>query len=88
MFPDNCSSLLLVGGSDSQGNTINDVLLYDATANSWKKVDALSRNGANVSIATISNHAIIVIGECTNSRAKDTCKSSVMELGYMDESPM
>lgn len=82
---------LLVGGSDSQGNTVSDILLYDAAAKSWNKVDALSRSRANVAIATISSRAIIVIGGCTDSRTKDTCKSSavnIVELGYMDEPTM
>ena len=82
---------LLVGGSDSQGKTVSDILLYDAATKSWKKVDALSRSRANVAIATISSRAIIVIGGCTDSRTKDTCKSSavnIVELGYMDEPAM
>lgn len=80
---------LLVGGSDSQGKTVSDILLYDATANSWKQVEALSSSRANVAVTTISNNAIIVIGGCTDSRTKDACKSSsvnIVELGYMDES--
>ena len=80
---------LLVGGSDSQGKTVSDVLLYNATEKLWRKVETLSSSRANVAVATISNHAIIVIGGCSDSRTKDTCKSSavnIVELGYMDDS--
>ena len=79
---------LLVGGSDNQGNTLSDILLYDVTANAWKQVGALSGSRANVAVATISNRAIVVIGGCIDSHTKDTCKSSavnIVELYYMDE---
>jgi len=79
---------LLVGGSDSQGNTVNEILLYDASRNCWEQVGTLSSNRASVAVTTISNHAIVVIGGCTDSHTRDLCKSSAVntvELGYMDE---
>lgn len=80
---------LLVGGSDSQGKVVKDnILLYTTSENAWKRVEALSSSRANVAVTTISSHAIIIIGGCTDSRTRETCKCSavdIVELGYMDE---
>ena len=78
---------LLVGGSDSQGNTVDDILLYNAAESTWMKVGALSGSRANLAVTAISNHAIIVLGGCTDSHTKDTAKATAVntvELGYMD----
>lgn len=83
-----CFPPLLVGGSDSQGNTVSDILLYDTTEHTWRPVDRLSSNRASVAVTTVSSHAIVVIGGCTDSRSKETCKSSALktvELGYIDD---
>jgi len=80
---------MIVGGSDPQGNTVNAIMLYDAESRLWKQITTTSYRRANSAVINLSNHAIIVLGGCTESKTKDTCKSSAMnyvELGYVDES--
>jgi len=77
---------MIVGGSDLQGNTVEDITCYNVESKSWEKVGSLSSTLANIVVTTISNHAIIVLGGCTNSKTKESCKSSAIDavqLGYI-----
>ena len=80
---------MIVGGSDPQGNTVEDISCYDVESKSWKKIGSLTDKLAYIAVTTITNHAIIVLGGCANSQTKDDCKSSAtdsVQLGYVDES--
>jgi len=79
---------MIVGGSDPQGNTVDVIMLYDVESSSWKQITTMSCRRAYVGVVNLSSHAIIVVGGCTESKTKDSCKSSainIVELGYMDE---
>ena len=80
---------MIVGGSDPQGNTVNDIMLYDVESRSWNQITTMSYRRANAGVINLSNHAIVIVGGCTESKTKDTCKSSainIVELGYVAES--
>ena len=82
---------MIVGGSDPQGNTVEDILYYDLESESWKKFSALFKKLANVAITTISSHAIVVLGGCTDSKTRKHSQNSAIyevQLGYVDESSL
>ena len=82
---------IMVGGSDSQGNTVEDILCYDLESKSWKKVGSLFSKLAYTAVTTISSHAVVVLGGCSNSKTNECCKTSAMDtvqLGYVDESSL
>ena len=82
---------VVVGGRDD-GNTTTckctaDIKMYDNSNKSWKKIGSLSSARSNVTIATIYNSAIIVIGGSTKGLGVANAKSSsvtVVELGQAE----
>ena len=80
--------LTVVGGLDTNHATTADIMMYDASAENWKKVDSLSFARSRVGVAAINNNAIIVIGGCTtkNQFVDDIMLSSltVVELGQVE----
>ena len=53
---------VIIGGSDINGVATSDVNLYDASKNSWSKIDSLTSARSNVGIGLLNNNTIIVIG--------------------------
>jgi len=76
--------LVAVGGCDNDGKTTANIEIYDNITKLWKKIGSLSSARSKISISTLYNNAIVVIGGCTKGRNVTTCKSSsltVVELG-------
>ena len=67
----NSSPSVIIGGSDKQGNTVNDITIYDDTKNRWKKIASLPTNCAHTTVAVI-NDCIIVMGGASNTKTTET----------------
>ena len=67
----NTSPPIIIGGSDEQFNTVNDITLYDDTSNGWKKISTIPINCASTIVAVI-NQSIIVMGGCSNAKTAET----------------
>ena len=64
----NTSPPVIIGGSDKQGNAVNDIIIYDDTSN---KISSLPINCALTTVAVI-NQSIIVMGGCSNTKTDET----------------
>ena len=54
---------VIVGGGSRDGPIpTSDIMLYDASKKSWRKVDSLTRARKNVGVELLNNSTIIVIG--------------------------
>jgi len=79
------SSPVVVGGDDHSGTMpTSDIMMYDNSDKSWKKISSLPFARSAVAIATVHNNAILVIGGCTKRDTYDNAISSsltTVELG-------
>ena len=57
-----CSNPPVIIVGSIKGVATSDVKLYDASKNSWSKVDSLTNLRSNVGIGLLNNNTIIVIG--------------------------
>ena len=73
----NTSLPVIIGGEDKQGNTVNDITLYDDTSNGWKKISTIPINCAKVTVAVI-NQSIIVIGGCRDTKTAETIDATAL----------
>ena len=67
----NTSPPVIIGGSDKQYNTVNDITIYDDTSNKWNKISSLPINCAYTTVAVI-NQSIIVMGGCSDTKTDET----------------
>lgn len=76
---------MIAGGTDQNASIpTSDIMIYDETSNSWRKVASLTSARSEVAIATINNNAIIVFGGCTKGRDETISRASYLstvELG-------
>lgn len=72
----NTSPPVIIGGS-KQGNTVNDITIYDDTKNRWKKIASLPINCAWTTVAVI-NDCIIVMGGASDTKNKETCNATAL----------
>ena len=72
----NTSPPVIIGGS-KEGNTVNDITIYDDTNNRWKKIASLPINCAYTTVAVI-NDCIIVIGGASDTKTTETCKATAL----------
>ena len=72
----NTSPLVIIGGS-KQGNTVNDITIYDDTKNRWKKIASLPINCARTTVAVI-NDCIIVMGGVSDTKTTETCNATAL----------
>ena len=72
----NTSPPVIIGGS-KQGNTVNDITIYDDTKNRWKKIASLPINCAYTTVAVI-NDCIIVMGGASDTKTTETCDATAL----------
>ena len=75
LVPDT-SPPVIIGGS-KQYNTVNDITIYDDTANRWDKITALPVNCAWTTVAVI-NDSIIVMGGCSDTKTDETVNATTL----------
>ena len=73
----NTSPPVIIGGSDEQYNTVNDITIYDDTKNRWKKIASLSINCAQPTVVVI-NDCIIVMGGASDAKTTETCHATAL----------
>ena len=73
----NTSPPVIIGGSDTQGKTVNNISLYDDSSNSWRTVSSLPISCATATVATI-NDVIIVAGGYTDGSTMDTINATTL----------
>ena len=73
----NSSPPVIIGGADEQGNTYNNIAIYDDTKNGWKKIASLPINCALTTVAVI-NDSIIVMGGAIDSKNYETCNCTAL----------
>ena len=73
----NTSPPVIIGGSDKQLNTVNDITIYDDTKNRWKKIASLPINCADTTVAVI-NDCIIVMGGASDTKDTETCNATAL----------
>ena len=73
----NTSPPVIIGGSDIQGHTVNDITIYDDTTNRWDKIAALPINCAYTTVAVI-NDSIIVMGGCSDPKTTETANATAL----------
>ena len=76
----NSSPPVVVGGQDLTNTATADIRMYDNSNNSWKKVGSLSSARSYVTVSTICNNAVIVIGGYTETRSKISARLSSLKL--------
>ena len=73
----NTSPPVIIGGDDKQGNTVNDITMYDDTNNRWKKIASLPTNCAHTTVAVI-NDCIIVMGGASDTKTDETINATAL----------
>ena len=76
---------VIVGGGSIDGTVpTSDIMLYDASNKSWRKVDSLTSARQYVGVALLNNSTIIVIGGCTEGESVEAAMTSsltTVEIG-------
>ena len=72
----NTSPPVIIGGS-KQGNTVNDITIYDDTSNKWNITSSIPINCDYTTVAVI-NHCIIVMGGCSNTKTTETANATAL----------
>ena len=73
----NTSPPIIIGGSDEQVNTVNNITIYDDTNNKWNKISSLPINCACTTVAVI-NQSIIVMGGCTDTKSNESRNATAL----------
>ena len=73
----NTSPPVIIGGEDKQGNTVNDIRMYDDTNNRWKKIASLPINCAWTTVAVI-NDCMIVMGGARDAKTAETLHTTTL----------
>jgi len=73
----NTSSPVIIGGNDKQGNTVNDITIYDDISSSWKKISSLPINCATTTVAVI-NQCIIVLGGASDTKTIEIINATAL----------
>ena len=73
----NTSPPVIIGGSDRQGNAVNDITVYDDTSNKWNKISSLPINCVWTTVAVI-NQSIIVMGGCSDAKTNETRNATTL----------
>ena len=77
---------VIVGGESREHIPTSDVMLYDASKKSWRKIDSLTSARQNVGVALLNNRTIILNGGSTEGPGvKEAMASSLttVEIGYI-----
>jgi len=75
---------VIIGGSDVKFVCTSDISLYDATQNSWRKVDSLTSARNNVGVGLLNQSTIIVIGGSSGGTGVEGARASsltTVEIG-------
>ena len=73
----NTSPPVIIGGEDKQGNTVNDITIFDDTSNSWKRISSLPINCAYTTVAVI-NQCIIVLGGASDTKTGEITNATAL----------
>ena len=77
---------VIVGGRESKHIPTSDVVLYDTTKNSWKKVGSLTSARNFIGAASIDTSTIIIISGCTDGSGIQASKATSLakvEIGII-----
>ncbi|XP_065907210.1 uncharacterized protein [Dysidea avara] len=83
----NSSPPVIIGGSDKQYKTTNDITLYDDVTKSWRRVSSIPTNCAHPTV-TIINNVIIVAGGVVNTKTRETANATSLTsvvMGHLEE---
>ena len=83
----NSSPPVIIGGSDEQHKTTNDITLYDDVTKSWRRVSSIPTNCSYTTV-TIINNVIIVAGGCVNTKTRETANATSLTsvvMGHLEE---
>jgi len=72
---------MVIGGVISGTVPTADIKIYDSTTGSWKNTALLSSARTGVSVATVSDNVIIVLGGCTSVANVKYSSLNIVELG-------
>ena len=72
----NTSPPVIIGGS-IQGNTVNDITIYDDSSDEWKKISTIPINCAWTTVAVI-NQSIIILGGCSDIGTTETSNATAL----------
>ena len=81
----NSSPPVVIGGHHCSGTSTPDIKMYDSSNKSWKKIGSLSSARSGVTVATVYNNAIIVIGGCIEGDTMASAKSSSLTVAEMGQ---
>ena len=73
----NTIPLVITGGLDQQGKTVNNISLYDDSSDSWRTVSSLTISCARATVATINN-IMIVAGGYTDGGTTETINATTL----------
>jgi len=78
---------IIVGGSDKQYKTINDITIYNDVTKSWKVVSSIPKNCVFPTVTAIKNVLIVAggCGDATTSKSCDATSLSCVILGHLEE---
>jgi len=78
------SQIVVIGGENEDGETTEDVNIYDFSSNSWRKIASLSPARSYATALAITQNAILAFGGCTKGGSMHDATStslSVVHLG-------
>ena len=76
---------VIIGGNFNYIPTC-DINLYDASKNSWRKVDSLTSARSEIGVASLNTNTIIVVGGTSGGKGLEANKASSLakvEIGYI-----
>ena len=73
----NTSPPVILGGEDKQGNTVNNIAIYDDRQNEWNKISTIPIKCAYTTVAII-NQSIIVMGGCSDVKTDETRNATAL----------
>ena len=80
----NSSPPTVVGGSNEENNTVNDIAVYDDITKSWKKLESLPMNCCFATVAVI-NQSIIVMGGSSDVDSQEKCNATALSDVYIGQ---
>ena len=80
----NTSPPTVIGGSNKDNNTVNDIDVYDDATKSWKKSASVPINCCFITVAVI-NQSIIVMGGSSDVNSQETCDATALSDVYVGQ---
>lgn len=83
----NISPPTVIGGSNNDNNTVNDIDVYDDATKSWKKLASVPINCCFTTVAVL-NQSIIVMGGSTDVNTQEKCDATALSDVYIGQLTM